>query len=40
MDFPKVLLEYSVVSSKFTSMINKAEELSGRIQSTKLKQLA
>ena len=26
-DYPRVLLEYQIVSSKFTSMINKTENL-------------
>ena len=37
-DYPKVLLEYSVVSSKFTSMINGAEQLGGAIDQVRRKQ--
>ena len=31
MDFPRVLLEYSVVSSQYTSIVNKADDLQDRI---------
>ncbi len=33
--YPKVLLEYSIVSSKFTSMVNAADKLGGRIENAK-----
>ena len=32
MDFPRVLLEYQVVSSQFTSMINKMDKFKGQAQ--------
>lgn len=39
-DFPKVLLEYSIVSSKFTSMVNAADELGGQIERARRRQVA
>ena len=39
MYYPKVLLEYSIVSSKFTSMVNAAEKLGGQIEKAKLGQI-
>ena len=30
-DYPKVLLEYSIVSSQFTSMVNAADKLIGKV---------
>lgn len=37
-DYPKVLLEYSIVSSQYTSMVNAADKLGGQIENAKRKQ--
>ena len=36
-DYPKALIEYSIVSSKFTSMINQAEEVKDKVNQARRK---
>lgn len=36
LDFPRVLLEYTIVSSKYTSMIHQADKLGRKVDLARL----